>query len=100
MVRRENNHFQFFLAFCEGESNLRVGIHYNLDYWKRLDSLLRMPAFRSAVTDKKQLGKDSIPFLISSVAHWEVEHRKPKQACSGKESLIQGLNGFSVGGVY
>lgn len=66
-----------------------------MDYWKRLDSLLRMPAFRSAVTEEKQLGKD-IPFLISSVAHWEVEHRKPKQTCSGKESLIQGLNGFSV----
>ena len=85
-----------------GSLNLRVGIHYNMDYRKRLDNLLRMPAFRSAVTDEKQLGKDIIPFLISSMAHWEVEHRKPKQACSGKESLIQGLNGFSVPvhGVY
>ena len=34
-----------------------------MEYWKRLSSLLRLPDFRSAVTDKKQLGKYIIPFL-------------------------------------
>lgn len=61
-----------------------------------------LPSLSEVLSQKRSSLEKTFHFLISSVAHWEVEHRKPKQTCSGEGVPHPGLNGSSVpvDGVY